>query len=970
MGRVNAPLLAFNRGEVSKLALARVDLAKLQLAAECQLNLEPKVIGPMGLRPGLLFVGEVINDQPGRLLPFVFSKNDTALLELTPGFLRPWINEALVTRPSVATVVGDPTFLNTGAWNTGDTSTGASATIAARVATLTCTPIGGLARIKQTVPVAVADRGKEHGLRVVVSNGPVTVRAGSADGLSDFIAQTVIDTGTHSLACFPSGDIFLQIESTDSWSKMLTSVSIEAPGALSLPTPWAAGDLISIRQTQSGDIIFTAAYGLAQYKIERRSAHGWSIVLYRSNNGPFQTGAAIEANFTPSAYAGNGTLMSDRPYFEQGHVGALFRLFSSGQLYQTVLGAANAFSPAVRVTGVGATARNYTWTVSGSWVGTVTLQRSFDGPDSGFSDVSTVTSNGTLASSTGTTSATPDLDNAIVWERVGFKGGNYTSGTATVISNYAGGGGFAIVRATGWNSPTSINIEILEPFSSLTATTDWLEQDWSAVVGYPTAPGFVEGRLAWTGRDSMWFSESNNYTGYATEDLQGLALGDAGAIIETFGEGPVDSVNWMLPLSRPLFGREMSIAAARSSSFDEPLTPTNFSVKDCSTQGAARLPALKIDKRGIFVALSGRVYELVFDSQALDYSAHDLTRLNTDIYKPGFQIGAVARQPDTAVYLPRNDGQCAVLLYDPDDEVVAWWRIQTLGIIEAVCVLPPGTGPEDLVYFIIRRVVNGVTRRFIERLALRDNCSGGLINQLLDCHVVYQGAPASTITLAQLPNTSVQIWADGLALGAVTTSASGVATLPNGVTASNIVAGLAGSMQTYAGDPVTSFTGLAAFEGLTAEVFADQQPSNRLVHIGSLTVTGGAIALPPNWQSANIVAFFGYMAPFMSAKLAYGAQGGWPLTQNKKIDHVGLIMFDTHAQLGVQAGQSFDKLDAMPQIEEGATIAAGTVWSQYDQDVFELNGQWDTDARLCLLAQAPYPAKFGGVVVSVDTNEK
>jgi hypothetical protein len=52
MGRTNASLLAFNRGEVAKLALARVDLERMRLSAETQVNWMPTVLGPMMLRPG------------------------------------------------------------------------------------------------------------------------------------------------------------------------------------------------------------------------------------------------------------------------------------------------------------------------------------------------------------------------------------------------------------------------------------------------------------------------------------------------------------------------------------------------------------------------------------------------------------------------------------------------------------------------------------------------------------------------------------------------------------------------------------------------------------------------------------------------------------------------------------------------------------------------------------------------------
>src|ERR1700687_4203351 len=72
--KTNAPLYSLNGGEVSKIALARVDVAKLRMAAECQLNWLPFVVGPMMLRPGLEYVGEMLGDAAGPLIRFGFSQ--------------------------------------------------------------------------------------------------------------------------------------------------------------------------------------------------------------------------------------------------------------------------------------------------------------------------------------------------------------------------------------------------------------------------------------------------------------------------------------------------------------------------------------------------------------------------------------------------------------------------------------------------------------------------------------------------------------------------------------------------------------------------------------------------------------------------------------------------------------------------------------------------------------------------------
>lgn len=989
MARLNAPLLAFNRGEVSKIALARVDLAKLQLAAQCQLNWEPKVVGSMGLRPGMEFIGSVFNNPTiCRVLPFVFAKTDTALLELTHDVMRVWINDTLLTRPAVSTTVSDGHFNGGGTWGATGTTSGASATIGAGVATLTCAPRGGLAQIGQTIAVALADRGVEHALKVTITKGPVTLRLGASTGLDDLIAQTTLGTGFHSLSFIPTtATIVLQIESRDARKKTLTGVIIEPQGSLQLETPWALADLPNVRAEQSGDVVYVACYGRQQRKIERRGARpgarGWSVVKYESDNGPFQTAPSIAGiTLTSSVYDGNGTLLASRPVFTADHLDALFQLFTPGQENQITLGAGSVFSEPIRVSGVN-TDRRFAWIVSGTFTGTLTLQRSLDGPEVGFVNIASVTAPASTDQDDSNSAATPgiaSLNNVVAWYRVGFATeADYSSGSALVkfgahstgFNAASAGGRFGICRVTAVSNNRLVDIEVLAPFSSLRATSSWLEGEWSGFQGFPTAVAFQEGRLTWTGRDKMWFGQSDDFTGYAVQDVNGNTLGDAGAIIETFGQGPVDTVSWILPLSRPLFGREMSISAARSSSFDEPLTAINFSVKDCSTQGAARLPAVKIDKRGVFVQQSGRrVYELVYEAQAQDYTASDLTRLNIDIGKQGFVDIAIARQPDTSVYLVRGDGQCAVLLYDPGDEVTAWWRIQTIGIILNVCVLPSASGIEDDVYFVVRRVVNGVGVTFLEKLARRDNCIGGTVNQLFDAHEVYQGPATTQISMPWLPNTLVGIWADGAYLGATVSDGAGLATLPGAASGTSIVAGLLGNVRTLQSDtPTDTFPGLGGLDDFPCEVFADQQPSGRMIHLGTLTSSFGVLTLPGGMLSSSIVVMHGYIAPFMSAKLAYAAQGGSALSQTKKVDHVGLTLFDAHP-LGIQTGQRFDHLDALPAYEDGAPVPADTIWNEYDEPVVEAPGEWDTDARLCLLGQAPYPCKVGAAIVAVATDEK
>src|SRR3954467_12457189 len=106
----NAPLLAFNRGRVSSLALARIDLKRLALSAEVQTNWLPRSLGPMMLRPGLQYIDATRNNGAAKHLPLVFSSADTAIVELTDSVMRVRLSEAAIQRSSRATTIANGTF--------------------------------------------------------------------------------------------------------------------------------------------------------------------------------------------------------------------------------------------------------------------------------------------------------------------------------------------------------------------------------------------------------------------------------------------------------------------------------------------------------------------------------------------------------------------------------------------------------------------------------------------------------------------------------------------------------------------------------------------------------------------------------------------------------------------------------------------------------------------------------------------
>lgn len=890
MAKQNTPLIAFNRGIISKLALARTDLKRTALSAEDQSNWMPRTLGSMMLRPGWQFLDGTKSNAAAIHIPFIKKVSDTAIIELTNIVMRVRVNEAVISRVAVSSAVANGNFdTDVSSWTDDDQSGATSSWLTGGYLSLIGTGFNAAIRTQQ-VTVSGGDANKEHALRIVIARGHVTLKVGTTAGADDYISQTTLGVGTHSLAFTPTGNFYVRLQALTEYASLVDSCNVEGAGAMELPTPWLTANLPMVRWDQSGDVLFVACEGFQQRRIERRATRSWSVILYQPEDGPFLIQNTGTTRLTASAISGDITLTASSSLFKSTQVGGLYRITSTGQLVQANLSGEGQYTDPIRITGVGAQ-RQFSYVIAGTWLGTITLQRSV-GEVGSWVDVTTFTGN--------TSSTFNDaLDNQIIFYRLGFNTGNYTSGTAAVSLSYSSGGLTGVVRITAFTSSTSVTASVLTHLGSTTGSSDWAEGQWSDYRGWPTAVSFYEGRLWWAGGDAVIGSVSD-----AFESFDDTIEGDSAPISRSIGSGPVDRINWLLPLLRLVIGTEMAERTARSSSLDEPLTATNFNLKTPSTRGSTAVPPLVVDGQGIFVR-NTRLFLLAYNetySVASDYNGNELTILCPEIGESGFTRIAVQRYPDTRIHAVRADGGAGVLIFDPAEDVKCWVEIESDGTIEDVFVLPGlATEDEDKVYYLVNRTINGGTVRYLERWALESECVGASLNKQADSFAYYTGVPTTTITAAHLANEEVVVWGDGIDLGTFTLNGSGQATLSAAV--SNYVVGL------------------------------------------------------------------GYTARFKSTKLAYAASMGTALTQRKRLDHFGFILANTHAQ-GLRYGTSYDNLDDLPQVEEGAVVDPDSIWESYDYDSTEVNDTWMTDNRLCLEAAAPRPATVLGVVMTIDTHDK
>jgi len=717
MGQLTSVLLAFNRGIVDRLGLARVDVKRLAMSAEEMWNFIPRVLGSMSIRPGWKYLGATRSNLAAKFIPFVFSTTDTHLIEITNNTMRIWWADELVSRETVGTGLTNGDFTSDISGWTDNDEVGAASTWHASGYLQLLGDGTNAAIVDQAVTVSGGDSGVEHALRVAVVRGPVTIMVGSVQGGEQYVRELSLGTGTHSLAFTPTGTFYIRLMSRLSRPVLVNSVAIESAGVFTIDAPWGTSDLDNLRWDQSGDYVFVACADTKPHMIQRWDIHSWSVVEYEPEDGPFRTENTTTKTLTPSGINGSITLTASANLFRTTHVGALFRLTSDGQTVASNISAADTFTNAIRITGVDSS-RVFTIILAGTWSGTVTLQRSLDSDEGPWEDVASPTW-------TGNTTETYDdgLDNQIAWYRIGFKTGNYTSGTLTATLDYALGSTSGVVRVTAFTDVTTVSADVLSDLGGTGATEVWAEGAWSDYRGWPSAVAFHEGRLWWAGLSKIWGSVTDAFDSF-DPDYEG----DAGPISRTLGAGPVDHINWLVSSQRLLIGADLNEYAARSSSLDEPLTPTQFNVKATSEQGSASVMPARFDSRAIFANRTGmKVYENALANGTLEYAANDLCSLVPTIGDPGIVRLAVQRQPDTRVHCARSDGTVALLVIDKAEEVNGWCEIDTLGEVEDVVVLPAQSGvTDDYIYYVVKRTINGSTVRYLEKWSQASSTIGGL----------------------------------------------------------------------------------------------------------------------------------------------------------------------------------------------------------------------------------------------------
>lgn len=514
------------------------------------------------------------------------------------------------------------------------------------------------------------------------------------------------------------------------------------------------------------------------------------------------------------------------------------------------------------------------------------------------------------------------------------------------------------------------------------ATDVWAVGAWSNDAGWPAEVEYFSDRLFFAATrlqpQTLWASKIGNYTDYGST----VPLADDDSITFTINARQLNAVRDLVALDN-LLPLTASGEWKMTTGQDDVVTPSTVGFKPQTYWGASKLPAQVVGNSAVFVQDKGQlVRDIAYSFTADAYEGNDLTAF-ADHLVEGYTLTDVAysKSPYSVVWYVRSDGTLLGLTYMRDQQVVGWHRHDTAGgAYESVCCIPEGD--EVATYVIVRRIVNGQTKRYVERMASRvfaDVADAFFV----DCGLTYDGrnASATTLTLSggtnwteneQLTVTaSAALFSgasdvgDELRLsvdvlnGSTTTTYSVRCRISAYVDATHVqvysigsvptpLRGVATATWTFAHDTIA---GLDHLEGKTVAVLNDGNVE------GQKTVAGGAITL----DRPGGVVHVGLPIRAEGESLDINLPGQQEVFDSAKL--IRKVIMRVKASRGLKAGPRDDYLNELKQREfesydEATQLFTGTV-------EIDTEAEWDRNGRFKFVQDDPLPVTVLGFAPDV-----
>lgn len=518
------------------------------------------------------------------------------------------------------------------------------------------------------------------------------------------------------------------------------------------------------------------------------------------------------------------------------------------------------------------------------------------------------------------------------------------------------------------------------------------ETDNTVPIGYnpfadgnnPSVVGYYQQRMAFAASlanpQTVWMSRTGDFHNFGYSDPNK----DDDGIEFVIASRQVNKIRHLVSL-RELLAMTSGAEIAITGSSDSGITPANVSAVEQSYFGTSDvIPAIYANTALYIQARGGKLSTLAYNYVSDGFQPQDVSVLSSHLLR-GYTIQdqAFALAPNGVLWMARNDGMLLGFTFLPDQQVYGWSWHDTDGQVESVASVPEDD--EDALYMIVRRVINGVPKRYIERMATRQLTKYGTGDFwfdrafFVDCGLTYDGRRTGAAVLTggtdwQFPNQltltvgtatfdagmvdrSVIMYGGGTAtsIGEILTVRITAFISPTVVTVEPqtvVPQSLRGVPATRWGLAATSVSGLGHLEGKTVSMLGDGNV------IPQQVVAGGTVSL----DSPTLVVHVGMPITGDFETLDITLQNNQSFLGNKK--RINQVVVLCQESRGIFAGPDADHLDEFKQRageNYGEPIELLTGRAEMD-----IQCQWDSSGRLFIRQSDPLPLTILGVIPNVQ----
>ena len=264
-------------------------------------------------------------------------------------------------------------------------------------------------------------------------------------------------------------------------------------------------------------------------------------------------------------------------------------------------------------------------------------------------------------------------------------------------------------------STTIVDANIAPDFSR---TPPVYDNPFPSSNNFPGAVSYFEQRRVFAGTNNDPQTIYMTKSGTESNMSFGIPIRDDDRIKFRVAAREANTIRHIVPLTQLLLltgSAEWRIASVNS----DAITPSSISVKPQSYVGANNAQPVIVNNSMVYAAArGGHVRELGYNWQANGFITGDLSLRAPHLFD-NFRIAdmALAKAPLPIVWMTSSSGKLIGFTYVPEQQVGAWHQHDTDGTFESVATV--SEGDDDVVYCVIKRTINGASKKYIERMGTR-----------------------------------------------------------------------------------------------------------------------------------------------------------------------------------------------------------------------------------------------------------